>query len=128
MPAYKNLFTLLDIKEDLTGASAYKTMAEKDIKASDPKDVKERDDSDGEEVYELEVVEEDKEEELRTIETGDSVKVKQVFDEALMEIVPGTCGYERDYWLENVKLILMVISCVFALVAQFYPMPFQTTE
>ena len=53
-------------------------MAEKDIKASDPR-CKERDDSDEEEVYELEVVEEDKEEELRTIETGDSVKVKQVF-------------------------------------------------
>ena len=30
-----------------------------------------------------------------------------------MEIVPGTCGYERDYWLENVKLI-DGISCVLA--------------
>jgi signal peptidase complex subunit 2 len=99
-------------------------MTEKNSKANDTKKVDENDESGGEEAYELEVVEEDKEEEPRTIETGDSVKVKQVFDEALVEILPEKCGYEQDFSSENVKLILMVISCVFAMVAQFYPMPF----
>ena len=98
-------------------------MAEKDKKADEANTKKEKDDEGSDsDAYEIE--EDDKIEEPRTIETGDSVKVKQVFDEALLQILPEKCGYDQDYGPENVKLILMVISCVFAMVAQFYPMPF----
>ena len=58
------------------------------------------------------------------IETGDSIKVKQVLDDATVEAVTSVCGYTPDYKLENLKLWLMFISCVFAMVAQFYPLPF----
>ena len=94
----------------------------------DKKDKKEdkkeesNDESDDEE-YVLEEAEE-KEEEHRTIETGDTIKVKQVLDEATAVIIPDICGYETNYDAENVKLVLMVISCIFAMVAQFYPVPF----
>ena len=57
------------------------------------------------------------------IETGDSVKVKQVLDDAtIMAITEG--GYEANYSWENMKLLLMLLSCVFAMVAQFFPMSF----
>lgn len=75
------------------------------------------------------VVEEDEEvvyEEVpqpQVIETGDSVKVKQVLDESTVTAV-NEAGYSIDYSWDNKKLFLMFISCVFALVAQFYPMPF----
>jgi hypothetical protein len=57
------------------------------------------------------------------IETGDSVKVKQVLDDATMAAVVDA-GYQADYTWDNFKLFLMFLSCVFAMVAQFYPMPF----
>jgi signal peptidase complex subunit 2 len=57
------------------------------------------------------------------IETGDSVKVKQVLDDALMAAVTDT-GFEANYSWDNMKLGLMFLSCVFAMAAQFYPMPF----
>jgi len=57
------------------------------------------------------------------IETGDSVKVKQVLDDALVEIIVNQ-GFEANYSWDNVKLLLMLVSCVFGLVAQFYPLPF----
>ena len=60
---------------------------------------------------------------LQVIETGDSVKVKQVLDEAIVEAITDT-GYKQNYYWENIKLYLMFISCVFAMVAQFYPIPF----
>jgi signal peptidase complex subunit 2 len=40
-----------------------------------------------------------------------------------MEIVKDA-GYSPNYSWENLKLLLMFLSCVFALVAQFYPLPF----
>jgi len=58
-----------------------------------------------------------------TIETGDSVKVKQVLDDATVEGIKGA-GYNINYKWENFKLFLMFISCVFAMLAQFYPIPF----
>lgn len=64
---------------------------------------------------------------LQVIETGDSVKVKQVFDEAIVEAVRDA-GYEQNYFWENVKLSLMFISCVFAMVAQFFPIPFPASR
>ena len=57
------------------------------------------------------------------IETGDSIKVKQVLDDSLIEAVK-KYGYDINYHSENIKLIIMFLSCVFALIAQFYPIPF----
>lgn len=61
--------------------------------------------------------------EPHVIETGDSVKVKQVLDDATVEGIEKV-GYTPNYSWENLKLFLMFLSCVFAMVAQFYPMPF----
>ena len=60
---------------------------------------------------------------LQTIETGDSVKVKQIFDEAILEAIINA-GYQQNFYWENIKLLLMLVSCIFAMVAQFYPIPF----
>ena len=57
------------------------------------------------------------------IETGDSIKVKQVLDDATMAAIT-EAGYEPNYSWDNFKLLLMFFSCVFAMAAQFYPMPF----
>ncbi len=61
------------------------------------------------------------------IETGDSVKVKQVLDDSTMAAIV-EAGYEADYSWENSKLLLMFLACVFAMVAQFYPMPFPSSR
>lgn len=58
------------------------------------------------------------------IETGDSIKVKQVLDDATVEAVTNVCGITPDYAQENFKLFLMFLSCLFAMTAQFYPIPF----
>mmetsp|Transcript_36059 Transcript_36059/g.71767 ORF Transcript_36059/g.71767 Transcript_36059/m.71767 type:complete len:206 (+) Transcript_36059:81-698(+) len=63
-----------------------------------------------------------------TIETGDSVKVKQVLDDATIKAIIEGGGYEANFSWENTKLLLMFISCVFAMVAQFYPLPFPTSR
>ena len=60
----------------------------------------------------------------RVIETGDSVKVKQVLDDATTETLVSENVFEPNYMWENIKLLLMFLSCVFAMVAQFYPIPF----
>ena len=57
------------------------------------------------------------------IETGDSVKVKQVLDEATVAALQDL-AYEADWSWDNFKLLLMFVACVFALVAQFAPIPF----
>ena len=61
------------------------------------------------------------------IETGDSVKVKQVFDESIVEAI-ADLGYEQNFLWENIKLLLMFISCIFAMVAQFFPIPFPASR
>jgi signal peptidase complex subunit 2 len=76
---------------------------------------------------------------VQKIETGDSVKVKQVLDEALLETVSFhsclPCLNDFVHQLEqdnikinyrdmNIKLAIMFFSCVFAMIAQFYPLPF----
>ncbi len=66
---------------------------------------------------------EDEDSILQIIETGDSVKVKQVLDDATLRGVKDM-GFELNYNRDNFKLVLMVVSCIFALIAQFYPMPF----
>jgi signal peptidase complex subunit 2 len=64
---------------------------------------------------------------LQTIETGDSVKVKQVFDESILEAIT-EAGYKQNFFWENTKLFLMFSSCVFAMVAQFFPIPFPASR
>lgn len=80
------------------------------------------------------VVEEEEEEEVyeeatqpHIIETGDSVKVKQVLDDTTIAAIE-EAGYEPNYSWDNWKLLLMFISCVFAMIAQFYPMPFPSSR
>ena len=60
---------------------------------------------------------------LQKIETGDSVKVKQVLDESVAVAVKEE-EYEINYKMENRKLIIMFAACVVAATAQFYPLPF----
>lgn len=64
-----------------------------------------------------------READIQKIETGDSVKVAQVLDDATKKAVEAA-GYQINYTLENYKLVLMFVACLFALLAQFYPMPF----
>lgn len=71
---------------------------------------------DGDVVYEEEKL-------PHVIETGDSVKVKQVLDDATMVAITDA-GYEPDYRWENFKFLLMFLSCVCAMAAQFAPIPF----
>eukprot|EP01031_Cornospumella_fuschlensis_P041493 gene41493-50635_t len=75
----------------------------------------------------VEIVEYEEVPQPHVIETGDSVKVKQVLDECIMETI-GEAGYAINYSWDNFKLLLMFVACVFALVAQFYPMPFPASR
>ncbi len=59
----------------------------------------------------------------QVIETGDSIKVKQVLDDTVMAAIVDA-GFEANYGWDNFKLFLMFLSCVFAMMAQFYPQPF----
>ena len=61
--------------------------------------------------------------ECQQIETGDSIKVKQVLDETVTQTLLWL-RYERDYKWENRRLWLMFAACTFAMTAQFYPIPF----
>ena len=36
-------------------------------------------------------------------------------------------GYELNFTVENIKLLLMFFACLAALCAQFYPMPFPSS-
>lgn len=60
--------------------------------------------------------------ELLQVDLGDMVKLKQVLDEsvaaAVLEHLP------EDYAWDNSKLIIMFLSCCFAMIAQFAPIPF----
>ena len=62
-------------------------------------------------------------EDVQCIETGDSIKVKQVLDESIVQTLKWL-KYVPEYSWENVKLLLMFISCIFAVIAQFAPIPF----
>ena len=70
--------------------------------------------------YVVDVVEDELE--LLQVDLGDMIKMKQVLDEsvsaALLEHI------EEDYHWDNFKLWLMFAACVFAMVAQFAPLPF----
>lgn len=65
---------------------------------------------------------EEDEMELLQVDLGDMVKLKQVLDETVaatvLEHVP------EDYRWDNFKLALMASACLFAMIAQFAPIPF----
>ncbi len=61
--------------------------------------------------------------EPHTIETGDSVKVKQVLDEVTIAVIEDS-GCVADWSWDNYKLLMMFLACLFALRAQFCPVPF----
>eukprot|EP00611_Tribonema_gayanum_P011465 TRINITY_DN216_c0_g1_i1.p1 TRINITY_DN216_c0_g1~~TRINITY_DN216_c0_g1_i1.p1 ORF type:complete len:219 (-),score=65.82 TRINITY_DN216_c0_g1_i1:317-973(-) len=65
----------------------------------------------------------EEEREPAKVDTGDSLKVKQAMDEAVVRAVMDM-GFEEDHKWSNVKLLLMVVACAFAGLAQLYPKPF----
>jgi signal peptidase complex subunit 2 len=70
---------------------------------------------------EEDVYEED-ELELLQVDLGDMVKLKQILDEAVAASVLEKL--DEDYRLDNFKLAVMISACLFAVVAQFAPVPF----
>ena len=79
------------------------------------------DNLDGGNEEEEEVFEED-ELELLQVDLGDMIKLKQILDEAVAATVLEKL--EEDYRLDNFKLAIMIAACLFAVVAQFAPIPF----
>ena len=79
------------------------------------KEEEEDDADDGEEYEEDEL-------ELLQVDLGDMIKLKQILDEAVAAAVLE--HIEEDYALDNIKLAIMVAACLFAVVAQFAPLPF----
>ena len=63
------------------------------------------------------------EDDFQHIDTGDSLKVKQVLDEACHQAVLAM-RYEEVHAIDNLKICMMVIACLFACAAQFNPIPF----
>lgn len=64
----------------------------------------------------------DDEMELLQVDLGDMVKMKQVLDEAVAAAILEQV--QEDYRWDNMKLGLMTTACVFAMMAQFAPVPF----
>lgn len=66
--------------------------------------------------------EEEEEMELLQVDVGDMIKVKQILDETVAATVLEQI--DEDYQFDNFKLLLMTIACIFAVIAQFAPLPF----
>jgi len=58
------------------------------------------------------------------IETGDSIKVKQTFDDAVSFILPEGGNVTQNVTGENLKMAIMMISCLVGAATQFYPLEF----
>ena len=67
--------------------------------------------------------EEEEEMELLQVDLGDMVKLKQILDESVAAALLDKF-LDEDYRLDNIKLLIMVVACIFAMVAQFAPIPF----
>ncbi|CAJ1951292.1 unnamed protein product [Cylindrotheca closterium] len=65
---------------------------------------------------------EDVELELLQVDLGDMIKMKQILDETVAAAIMERL--EEDHRLDNIKLSLMTAACLFAMVAQFAPVPF----
>lgn len=66
--------------------------------------------------------EEEEEMELLQVDVGDMIKVKQILDETVAATILEQI--DEDYRFDNFKLVLMTIACIFAMIAQFAPLPF----
>jgi len=55
--------------------------------------------------------------------TGDIGQIKRIFDEAVVTTVLDM-GYTELHMVTNVKIVLGLVTCLLALVAQFYPVKF----
>lgn len=73
-------------------------------------------------VEEEEDEDEEEEMELLQVDVGDMIKVKQILDETVAATVLEQI--DEDYQFDNFKLLLMTIACIFAMIAQFAPLPF----
>jgi len=62
-------------------------------------------------------------EDYQHVDTGDSLKMKQILDESTVKAVIAK-GYEEVHYVDNLKITLMIIACAFACCAQFCPIPF----
>lgn len=60
--------------------------------------------------------------ELLQVDLGDMVKLKQILDETVASTLLN--GLPEDYRWDNIKLLIMTLACVFAMLAQFAPVPF----
>ena len=65
---------------------------------------------------------EEEEMELLQVDVGDMVKLKQILDETVASTLLGELP--EDYRWDNVKLFIMALACLFAMLAQFSPVPF----
>ena len=73
---------------------------------------------------------------LLQVDTGDIIKLKQILDETVANTFLSentleghdprakNIGLVEDHKLNNVKLILMTVACIFAMIAQSSPLPF----
>ncbi len=62
-------------------------------------------------------------EELTPVELLDTVQVKQTLDTTLQETLEAL-PHGQDLTLDNLKMALMTVACIFACAAQFAPIPF----
>jgi len=96
-------------------------MAKKKSKASkEEPPVKEESDDEEEEEEE----EDEEEMELLQVDVGDIIKLKQVLDESVAATFIEAVKLPEDHKLDNIKLGVMTMACLFAVVAQFSPIPF----
>jgi len=65
---------------------------------------------------------EEEEMELLQVDVGDMMKVKQILDETVAATILEQI--DEDYHFDNFKLVIMAVGCMFAMVAQFAPLPF----
>ncbi|KAK9844125.1 hypothetical protein WJX81_005216 [Elliptochloris bilobata] len=54
------------------------------------------------------------------IDLGDTASLKRALDDCVVQVVTDG-GYEEDHFVSNVKIALGTVTCLLALVAQFYP-------
>ena len=88
-------------------------LVEKPVKEDEEEE--EQDDDDDEEDEGIEILQ---------VDTGDWIKLKQVLDETVVATVLTVMELQEDHRLDNIKLSIMTLACLFAVVAQFSPIPF----
>jgi signal peptidase complex subunit 2 len=115
-------------------------MTKKKSSSSNSKDTASKDDLkksdliDGTDVSEDKDDDTDEEMVYLQVDTGDIVKLKQVLDESVAASVlqatridgspANHVNLPENKHNDNVKLVLMTLACIFALIAQFAPLPF----